>query len=70
MEAFSHANNNLDCLPPKILEYVQEKIKLCQPTNVHVCDGSEKENQQLLDTMEQAGVIRRLKKYKNWYEFL
>jgi GTP-dependent phosphoenolpyruvate carboxykinase len=45
---------------------VKEKIELCQPSNFHVCDGSEKENQQLLDAMEQAGVIRRLKKYKNW----
>jgi GTP-dependent phosphoenolpyruvate carboxykinase len=66
MEVFINANNSLDILPSKIREYVKEKIELCQPSNFHVCDGSEKENQQLLDAMEQAGVIRRLKKYKNW----
>ena len=66
MEVYAHANNSLDSLPLKIREYVQEKIILCQPSNFHVCDGSEQENQELLDAMEQAGVIRRLKKYKNW----
>lgn len=69
MESFAHANNCLDNLPVKIREYVEEKIKLCQPTNFHVCNGSDEENQQLLDAMEQAGVIRKLKKYKNWYAY-
>lgn len=66
MDVFTNANNSLEGLPVKIREYVEEKIKLCQPENFHVCDGSEAENQELLDNMEQAGVIRRLKKYKNW----
>lgn len=66
METFSEANNSLDSLPSKIREYVEEKIKLCQPSNFHVCDGSDKENQQLLDAMEAAGVVRRLTKYTNW----
>lgn len=68
MESFANANNCLDGLPSKIREYVEEKIQLCQPTNFHVCSGSDEENQQLLDAMEQAGVIRKLKKYNNWYE--
>jgi phosphoenolpyruvate carboxykinase (GTP) len=67
MDIFVHANNALECLPVRVREYVQEKIDLCQPANVHVCDGSDNENQQLLDAMEHAGVIRRLKKYKNWF---
>jgi phosphoenolpyruvate carboxykinase (GTP) len=66
MDTFTNANNSLDALPLKIREYVQEKINLCQPDNFHVCNGSDEENQELLDAMEQAGVIRRLKKYKNW----
>ena len=66
MDIFVNANNSLDILPLKIREYVQEKINLCQPTNFHVCNGSEEENRQLLNAMEQAGVIRSLKKYKNW----
>ena len=66
MDVFANANNSLDILPSKIREYVEEKIKLCQPSNFHVCDGSEEENQQILDAMEEAGIIRRLQKYKNW----
>lgn len=66
MEVFTKANNSLDILPSKVQEYVREKIQLCQPENFHVCDGSDEENQQLLNYMEQAGIIRRLKKYKNW----
>jgi GTP-dependent phosphoenolpyruvate carboxykinase len=66
MDIFTNANNSLDGLPSKIREYVQEKINLCQPANFHVCNGSDEENQQLLDAMEQAGVIRCLRKYKNW----
>jgi phosphoenolpyruvate carboxykinase (GTP) len=66
MDTFANANNSLESLPSKIREYVEEKITLCQPANFHVCDGTDEENQQLLDAMEQAGVIRRLKKYKNW----
>ncbi|UJR09638.1 hypothetical protein I4U23_013872 [Adineta vaga] len=67
MEIFTDANNCLDSLPEKIREYVEDKIKLCQPANFHVCDGSDEENQQLLDAMEAAGVVRRLGKYKNCY---
>ena len=66
MNIFAHANCTLDILPSKVREYVQEKIRLCQPSNFHVCTGSDEENQQLLDAMENARIIRRLKKYKNW----
>ena len=66
MDTFANANNSLESLPSKIREYVEEKIALCQPANFHVCNGTDEEYQQLLDAMEQAGVIRRLKKYKNW----
>lgn len=66
MDTFALANNSLAGLPTVIRDYVQEKIQLCQPTNFHVCNGSDEENQQLLDMMEQMGMIRRLRKYKNW----
>ena len=66
MNIYLHANNSLDGLPRSIRNYVQEKIELCQPDNFHLCDGSEEENQRIIDLMEQAGSIRRLKKYRNW----
>jgi GTP-dependent phosphoenolpyruvate carboxykinase len=66
MEIFAHANNSLDGLPSDIRDYVQDKIGLCQPSNFHVCNGSNEENQQIVDMMEQMGIIRRVRKYKNW----
>jgi len=66
MDRFPEANGALSSLPSVVLDYVREKIALCQPADVHVCDGSERENQQLLEGMEQAGIVRRLKKYTNW----
>ncbi|XP_019604137.2 phosphoenolpyruvate carboxykinase, cytosolic [GTP] [Rhinolophus sinicus] len=55
----------LDSLPAAVREFVEHNVKLCQPDHIHICDGSEKENRQLLDQMEKEGTIKRLKKYDN-----
>lgn len=54
-------------LPPKVRSYVEEKQKLCQPSAIHVCDGSDAENQHLLDLMLKSGSIVPLPKYRNCY---
>ncbi len=41
-------------------EFVENAIALCQPQQVHFCDGSESEDQNLLDLMVQQGTLRRL----------
>ena len=56
----------LDSLPQAVRDFVESSAKLCQPDQIHICDGSEEENQQLLSHMEEEGVIKRLKKYDNW----
>jgi phosphoenolpyruvate carboxykinase (GTP) len=54
-------------LPPKVQDYVLEKAKVCQPDNIHICDGSEAENQALLQKMQKQGQVTPVKgKYNNW----
>ncbi len=48
----------------KLLAWVEEWKQLCQPDSVHWCDGSEAENQQLLDEMEASGVAIKLNEEK------
>ncbi|XP_066090766.1 phosphoenolpyruvate carboxykinase, cytosolic [GTP] [Saccopteryx bilineata] len=56
---------SLDSLPQAVREFVESSAKLCQPDHIHICDGSEDENRQLLHQMEEQGTIKRLKKYDN-----
>ena len=56
----------LESLPEAVRAFVESSVGLCQPDNVHICDGSEGENQQLLAQMEAEGMIRRLQKLNNW----
>lgn len=44
----------------KLLEWVKEWAALCQPESVHWCDGSEEENQLLLDTAVKNGSAVKL----------
>ncbi|XP_066870133.1 phosphoenolpyruvate carboxykinase, cytosolic [GTP] isoform X1 [Kogia breviceps] len=55
----------LDSLPQAVREFVESNAKLCWPDQIHICDGSEDENRQLLGHMEEEGVIKRLRKYDN-----
>uniref|UniRef100_A0A023FKA1 Phosphoenolpyruvate carboxykinase [GTP] n=1 Tax=Amblyomma cajennense TaxID=34607 RepID=A0A023FKA1_AMBCJ len=57
----------LSALPHDVRAYVEEKQRLCQPSAVHICDGSEAENSHLLDLMLKAGSIVPLPKYRNCY---
>ena len=56
----------LDSLPQAVREFVESNAKLCRPDQIHICDGSEDENRQLLGHMEEEGVIKRLRKYDSW----
>ena len=51
--------------------WVQEWADWCQPTNVYWCDGSEDENQRLLDGMVDSGMCVKLNEEKrpNSYYF-
>ncbi|XP_004717195.1 phosphoenolpyruvate carboxykinase, cytosolic [GTP] [Echinops telfairi] len=58
-------HGTLDSLPPAVRAFVEDSVTLCQPEHIHICDGSEQENRRLLDSMEEQGIIKRLKKYDN-----
>ena len=48
----------------KLLTWVEEWTQLCQPDKVYWCDGSEAENQRLLDEMVAAGSAVKLNEDK------
>ncbi len=48
----------------KLLDWVNEWTEICQPDNVHWCDGSEEENQRLLDEMIKSGAAVKLDEEK------
>jgi len=51
----------------QVRAYIQETTSLCEPQNIHICDGSETENSFLLRLMVQQGTIQALPKYDNWW---
>lgn len=53
-------------LPKKVQHYVEDNVKLCQPDTIHICDGSDRENQMLLYILQRDGMIRPLPKMDNW----
>lgn len=55
----------------KIENWVNDLAALCQPDRVHYCDGTEEENQMLLDLMVQSGAAVKLNDSKrpNSYYF-
>ncbi|NLB46130.1 MAG: phosphoenolpyruvate carboxykinase, partial [Clostridiaceae bacterium] len=48
----------------KLQEWINEIANLCQPDHVHWCDGSEEENQKLLQLMVDNGSTTRLDEEK------
>ncbi|NXU83555.1 PCKGC protein, partial [Xiphorhynchus elegans] len=56
---------DLESLPPEAKDFIETNAKLCQPENIHICDGSEEENKKILDIMVEQGMIKKLKKYEN-----
>jgi len=60
-------HGNMNNLSEKIRDFVKEGVNLCKPANVHICDGSEREIRDLINLMQQNGMIEFLPKYKNCY---
>lgn len=44
----------------KLLDWVEEMADMCQPDNIYWCDGSEEENNRLLEEMVDNGVAIKL----------
>ncbi|XP_009070398.1 PREDICTED: phosphoenolpyruvate carboxykinase, cytosolic [GTP] isoform X2 [Acanthisitta chloris] len=56
---------DLESLPPEAKDFIETNAKLCQPENIHICDGSEEENKKILDIMVEQGMVKKLSKYEN-----
>ncbi|CAD7011527.1 unnamed protein product [Ceratitis capitata] len=56
---------NVSSLTPSVQAFVEESVALCQPDQVHICDGSEIENKILIKLMLDDGTIIPLPKYEN-----
>ena len=55
---------------PKVVAWVQEMVDLCQPSDVHWCDGSQAEYDRLCELMVQTGTLKRLNPAKRPNSFL
>ena len=55
---------NFEDLPVKVQDFVADKIHLCQPDNLHVCDGSKEENEGLIKELMDAGIATPLHKHE------
>lgn len=50
----------------QIQEFVECAITMCEPKEVHIVDGSEKENKMLIEKLVFDGTLIPLTKMKNW----
>jgi len=60
----SKTSNQPNTTNKNLIAWVQEMAALCEPSSVHWCDGSEKENQSLCDLMVQSGTFIKLNEKK------
>lgn len=51
----------------KLKDWVKQMAELCQPDSVHWCDGSEEENNKLIEQCVKSGQFKPLKKRENSY---
>jgi len=54
-------------VPGHVMEWIYHWAEICQPTDIHIMDGSEEEDQKLKKMMVEQGVLTPLTKYQNCY---
>ncbi|XP_064640065.1 phosphoenolpyruvate carboxykinase, cytosolic [GTP]-like isoform X2 [Lineus longissimus] len=65
--AFTIGGTDLTKLAPGVREHIDKYTKICQPANVHVCDGSEAERSAIINMLVNDGVLRPIPKYPKSY---
>ncbi|XP_070575805.1 phosphoenolpyruvate carboxykinase, cytosolic [GTP]-like [Ptychodera flava] len=66
--ALSVIHGNLDSLSKPVKDFVEKNAELCKPANIHICDGTPEESKNLLNLLQNEGVLRPIKKYHNcWH---
>ncbi|XP_071092051.1 phosphoenolpyruvate carboxykinase, cytosolic [GTP]-like isoform X1 [Haliotis cracherodii] len=56
---------DLERLPNRVRSYVEENARVCQPDTLHICDGSDRENELLTYMLQKDGILKSLPKYDN-----
>jgi len=59
--------DSVKLLNPRVQSYLEEKIKICEPERVHVCDGTVNEYNNLVQLMIKQGQLVKLPKLDNCY---
>ncbi|CAG9808345.1 unnamed protein product [Chironomus riparius] len=67
IRGYNVVNGDISKLPLKVKTFIEESVVLCQPDRVHICDGSEIENEILIKSLLEAKTIIPLPKYENCY---
>ncbi|XP_065569074.1 phosphoenolpyruvate carboxykinase, cytosolic [GTP]-like isoform X3 [Artemia franciscana] len=58
-------NGDIKKLSPAVQDFIEKSVNLCKPENVHICDGSNAENQHIINTMVKDGILESLPKMDN-----
>ncbi|KAM8961212.1 phosphoenolpyruvate carboxykinase [GTP], mitochondrial [Pelodytes ibericus] len=58
-------SGQMERLPPAVREFVVRGAELCDPQNIHICDGSAGENDTILTVLQQEGMLKKLHKHPN-----
>ncbi|KAE8633443.1 hypothetical protein XENTR_v10001882 [Xenopus tropicalis] len=58
-------SGQMERLPPAVREFVVKGAELCDPQNIHICDGSATENETIVTVLQQEGMLKKLHKYPN-----
>lgn len=62
---FSLKHGYVSAISPKLKSFIDNCVELCQPSDVHICDGSEREYNELIDLMVKDKTLRPVPKYEN-----
>lgn len=59
---------SFELINSEVRDFLTRYVQLCKPENVHICDGSDQENEDMCSLMKTKGMIRRVthKGFSNW----
>ena len=60
----------MDVMNERLKTWVQEMVELCQPDQVHWCDGSPEEYERMCQTLVKSGTFIKLNEAKRPNSFL
>lgn len=67
IRGYSVINGDVNRLSPKVRSFVEDSVALCQPQNIHICDGTDREYNSLIKLLLEQKAISPLPKYENCY---